>query len=391
MESNRFRFLTVVWGPAYTDAFLNVCVRSLLAPANLPVFTRYTESTYTIYTTQRDIERFRSSDIFGRLAGLMKVEFGVIQANPWLDKYNLMTHCHAHGIRSAQHEDCGFFIMSPDVVWSNSSFSRLLEISQTPTPLVAMATMPRVVKESFLPDYFNQLGSDDALPARELVSLSLRHLHPVTISQFWDEPLRTGAGPGDFLWRLGDEGLLVRAFQLQPVLIRPVNRDAVPEIAFDADYPLKACPNPADVLVIHDSDDVHCVDFTNRNTPDLILPGYETIEGTVRWAVANTNQLHRELVRHSVRVHSRDLSEAWVAADRRADEVIREILTRLEKVGARGALRASPFRYLSLRFLVTKWREYGTKKFFLLTLARAVAPVVRLLGLDRVRVTTTPA
>jgi hypothetical protein len=380
----------VVWGAAYTDAFLNVCVRSLLSPGNLPVFAKHTDSHYTIYTTEADFPRFQSSAVFGRLTDLVKVEFGVIRVPGFVDKYKRMTQCHAHGISSMRHEDCGFFIMSPDVVWADGSFARLLELSRLPTRLIAMATMPRVVKETFLPAYANRLSGRDALSPRDLVSLSLEHMHPVTRSQFWDDPARTGTGPGDLLWRVGDEGFVVRAFQLQPVLIRPVDRDAIPEVAFDADYPRKACPNPTDVLVITDSDEVHCVDFTSLGTPNLVLAGYQTVEGTTRWAAANTDTFHRALVTHTVRIHRTDMSHAWTAAERRSDEVIAEVLSRLEDLNMASVPKLSLLRYVSWRFFHAKWREKGSRWLLERALLRIVAAALRFLGLDRLRVRTIP-
>jgi hypothetical protein len=392
MASHRFRFLTVVWGKAYTDAYLNVVLRSQLSPGNLPVFAKHSDSVYTIYTTEADIERCRASEMFQRLREVMQVEFAVIRKNRFVSKYNLMTQCHAHGIRSARGEECGFVLLTPDVVWSDGSFGRLLELAASPSPMIMMATMPRVVKETFLPAYAERLNGADALPPRELVSVALQHIHPVTQSCLWDDPNRTGAGPGDFLWRVGDDGLLLRAFQLQPLLIRPVDRDAVPEIAIDADYPSRICPNPADALIIDDSDDVCAVDFTTiADAPTLVLRGYETMEGTVKWAETNADALHRSLLRRTIRIHTRDLSDAWAVAERRSDEVVTEILTRLEGVDRQTSAqpsRLSRWRYLSPRFLAAKCRDRGPRDFFRTSVARVAAPLGRLTGWDRVRVTS---
>jgi hypothetical protein len=390
MAPDRFRFLTVVWGKAYTDAYLNVVLRSQLSPGNLPMFAKHSDSIYTIYTTEADIERCRASEVFQRLREVMQVELAVIRKNRFVSKYNLMTQCHAHGIHSARGEECGFVLLTPDVVWSDGSFGRLLELSASPSPMIMIATMPRVVKETFLPDYTERLNGADAMPPRELVSVALQHIHPVTQSCVWDDPNRTGAGPGDFLWRVGDEGLLLRAFQYQPLLVRPVDRDAVPEIAIDADYPSKICPNPAEALVIGDSDVVCAVDFTAiADASSLVVRGYETMEGTVKWATANADAFHRTLLTRTVRLHTRDFSDAWSAAQRRSDEVVGEILGRLDDGDHTRAAptRLSPWRYFSPRFLVNKWRDRGPRDFFRTTVARVAAPLGRLLGWDRVRVT----
>jgi len=159
------------------------------------------------------------------------------------------------------------------------------------------------------------------------------------------------------------------------LMVSPVDREAVPIVSIDTDYGVKACPNPADLYVVQDSDDICLVDFTSTSSnPATQFTRIRTFAGLVDWAEGQTDALHREFVKHRLRFHWRDCSGAWEEVERRSDALVEAILAPLGPPPARlGVIRRSSLPYFSVRFLVGRLREKGVWEF----LQRAYATLAR--------------
>ncbi len=264
----------------------------------------------------------------------------------------------------SQNDDCALIFLSPDVIWADGAFSRLLEISDSGKRLVAMGSF-RLAKETFIPDLFEQYGRNGELQpisSRQLVKLGLRHLHPVTESQYWNEA-KSSSHFGHLIWPVKDEGLIVRQFHSFPLLVRPVDKTTVPIRTLDADYGLKACPDIEDVYMVQDSDEMCFMDFTSSdqmcdfgNRED----GVEEFERAVEWANRNANKLHLEFIKKKIRIHWKDISDNWGDIEMRSDEVVKAILARVENSkNADDPVILSRMRYLSIRFFRDQLRSLG--------------------------------
>ncbi len=360
---DRFRFVAVVWGADFTDAFLKACLPSQLFPGNLVHFAKHSNSIYRIYTSDRDAKTIQESGVYRSLSAIMPVELAVISGMSYVGKYKAMTQCHAHFVRSTRDDDCALVFMSPDVVWADGAFARLLEITKSGKQGVAIST-PRLARESFIPAFVKEYSKDGILQPimpRQLVRIALDHLHPVTTSQFWGSRKNSSMTPSVSYWPVNQEGLLARQFHLFPLMIRPVDRDAVPTISVDNDYWLKACPDPADVYVVQDSDEMCAVDFTSvSDTNDLIKPGSQNVKEVTDWTRWNTHALHREFVKHKIRFHWFDLSENWRDVEQRSDAIVESILSLIDVSGNASTQHGlSRMRYFSPRFLAGKVRRKG--------------------------------
>lgn len=376
-----FRFVVVVWGTDFTDAFLKVCLPSQLFPGNLIYFAQHTDSIYYIYTTAKDANIIKHSSIYKRLSAIMPVKVLVISGISYVGKYQAMTQCHAHFIRSANDEDCAFIFMTPDIVWADGSFARLLEISKSGKRVVAIGSV-RLTKETFIPAFLEQYGKDgnvQPITPRQLVKLALNHLHPSTLAQLWCTENNSGLAQGELFWQVSDEGLLLRHFRLQPLMVRPVNKDSVPTTAIDADYTFKACPDPADIHIVHDSDEMCYMDFTPRSDANQVITiGNRTVEKGAEWARVNTEALHRQFVRHRIRLHWGDCSEKkWGDIERRSDAFVDSVLFQIPNRVISVPSPLSRSRYISPRFLAGKVRQMGAGRFFKQLFSVVVHPLLR--------------
>jgi hypothetical protein len=376
-----FRFVAVVWGTDFTEAFQNVCLPSFLTPGNLGFVAQNTDSLFQIYTTPQDRKTICQSPAYRRLSAIMPVEIAEIRGLSLFPKYQVMTQSHAHFIRSAQGDDCPLVFVSPDIVLADGSLTRLLEVAESGKRLVAMGAV-RLVKETFVPAYLQQYRRDgivQPIAPRELVKLALEHLHPITKSMLWNPDGDSETTPLDLLWAVGQEGLILRQFHPCPLMVWPIDKDAVPIHTVDADYTCKAVPNPADVYVVQDSDDICLMDFTSLSQAEQLNAhgGGHSMENVAEWARRNTHDIHRECVKYNIRLHWTDCSEKWRKVEEQADSVVGEILSLTEATGKQSEpMHFSRMRYFSPGFLIGKLMEKGIVAFLKQIFNRVALPVI---------------
>ena len=68
--------------------------------------------------------------------------------------------------------------------------------------------------------------------------------------------------PLGMYWPVGAEGLLARSFHLRPLMIDPKGSQVLPKGTIDAGLLARACPDPAHVHVVTDSDELVVFELT---------------------------------------------------------------------------------------------------------------------------------
>lgn len=358
-----FKFACVVWGSTFVKGFLDVCLASMLTRGNLPHLAERTRCTFRIYTTAGDIAAIRASASYRRLKNVMPVEIAVISAIGRVGRYQAMTQCHADFIRSARADESALVFVCPDVVWADGAGARLYEILASGKRMVALLT-PRVVKETFLAELLARYQEDGQLspiPSRDLVRLSMLHLHPELTAAIWRGQSRAGSFASGAYW-MAEGGYLARQFHLFPLAVVPEHRDAVPAVSVDADYCLAACPDPSDVYIVEDSDDLCLVDFTTLESARPVPMTGTPVEQMVSWARGRTDTRNREFATHVLRYHWTDVPLSWDAVERQSDDFINAVLAQLDRPDqVATSARPSRARYFSPRFIIRNLREHGVR------------------------------
>lgn len=394
-----FKFVAIVWGSDFVDSFLNVCLPSQLFPGNLIYFSQKTNSTYRIYTSAKDVEVILKSKSYRDLSDLMPVEIAVISGLSYIGKYQAMTECNAHFIQSSGGDDCAFIFMSPDIVWADGAFTRLLEIYESGKRMVLAGTV-RLLKDTFISELKRQYSQNNILQpmtSRQLVRLALDHLHPITLSQFWNVNEARSTHFGHLVWPVGDEGLIVRQFHLFPLLVKSADKNVVPIRSTDDDYTINACPDFDDVYVVEDSDEMCFMDFTSSSQvnevidvrdPNLI----QSIGNIAKWAKLSTNKRHREFLRCKINLHWNDFSREWVELGKSSDEVIEAILSLVEEGHHEYApIPLSNQMHLSIDELVVKFRSMGAIGFLQKIFSRLYLFGMKIIYGPNVRIKIIPA
>ena len=321
-------FITVVWGAAYSELYLDVVLPSQLSPGNLLYFRdEGVRAAYKIYTKREDSERIRQAAIFSELSAVLPVEIILIDDVNIGEKYEALAECHRRAIKSADEACAALVFLSPDSIWSDGTFRNLCRAAAAGTQAV-MVSGVRVVKETFVPAYaICHRGNGRAstgIQARELVKLSLDHLHPVTRSLFWDSA-HFSTWPSHLYWAVDREGFVARCFHLHPLMVNPSRRGLLPRNTIDDDYIALACPDPVALHVVEDSDELVGCEISEYNQFGSFPPRKSSALAVALWAKYHARANHVSFSRRTIRFHHADLSERWRQAESRSDSVMNSI------------------------------------------------------------------
>ena len=331
------KFVCAVWGDVFTNTFLNVCLPSMLSEGNLQFVAAQSDSSYHIYTLPSDIKSIDCSPAIRKLRALMQVEVVRPEADlPDGDKdkpYALMMAAHADFIKKSNSDGSAMVFIPPDTVWGNGSFRRLLEIAQSGKRLVMLGSA-RLEKESFLSS-LQRYMKPPGISKRDLVRLAMNHLHNETESLVWNSGV-SNIWPSILFWKVRREGLIVRAFHLHPLMVRPhIGSNFIPLTAsIDGGYLANVCPDPADEYIVLDSDEIVAFELsTRRYRANQISFQRLTPPVIAKWANSTTNVTnfrHRQFIQHKIRLHAKAFSRTWKAIEEDSDRVVHEIRILLE-------------------------------------------------------------
>ena len=250
--SRTFHFSTVVWGPWHTGVYLDVNLPSLLAAANLEAFAGRHKVIYRIFTSEADLARIEASPAYQRAKAIVSVELIGQSIDGSIDPIAMHHILWRRSIDDARNAGAMILLIPPDVVWSSGSFGHIAERAAEGKKAIFMTYM-RVVSETAVPEverlFLDPSRSVIEAPARDLVALGMRNIHPLTLTYARDSdnfPIH----PEFILWPVGGEGYLMR------VLVREMF--AYDPRCFDLNgHALMAHrPAPDDVHYITDSDDL---------------------------------------------------------------------------------------------------------------------------------------
>jgi hypothetical protein len=213
-----------------------------------------------------------------------------------------MSQCYERGIRFSEGVDTAFIFLTPDCLWADGSF-RNMDVLQRRGKRAIMivglrACRPEVVAK-IKSQHMDAAGTTATIPARDLVSLALQHLHPLSIAHICN-----GYGNrsiGHYYWELNGKGLLARCFHIHPLMVRPLVPGSRVVGTLDHDFVRLACPDYADVHVVVDSDEICGIELSERNhLSHMISPNNINDEALFDWIHEWTNHYHRCFVRERI-------------------------------------------------------------------------------------------
>jgi len=346
VKSMNFHLINVVWGEAYTKLLLDVCLPTQLAPGNIAAL-EHSRSVYKIYTTAKDAETITKHPIYSALVKAINTQIKIFNVpNDYLKQHHhqLMTYCHNHAIIEANRDNSALIILCPDCVWSAQTFANLIKITKTGKRVVVVPSLS-VVTETFIPEFLEKFGTTNngypiEISSRDLVKISLAHLHPLMKSYTWEQGGVSNTWPSYFHWDVDETGIITRSFRMHPLMIVPRIKNVLSPDPIDSYYISLSCPNLDDFHVVDDSDQVFVANIVKFNKEDwnqnILHDGTKSgITESVAWLKqyngTHVKPCHRLFFQHKVKIHSQPISAKWKKIEEESDQIVDLIIKGAEQ------------------------------------------------------------
>ena len=314
-----YRFVTVTWGDQFTDLLLDVMLPNQLTPGNLGYFRGHPGCVYRIFTREADAARIAKSPVYAKLLSVMPAELVVVPdlgaESGHHAAYDDMSRCHRLAIAEAEAADAAMIFLPGDAIWSEGSFRRLSELCESGYRAVLIAGI-RLVRETyvdaFLDRFFDPATLEARAGARDLVAHALNHLHPLTNAYRLDSD-QFISFPSHLIWPVEDRGFLLKAFHLHPAIVKPQVPGGALSVTIDHDYLKQACPDPTQIYVVEDSDEILQVAVDARDhRSDLLKPNRFNLTRFAEFAKGRTEDFQRKIfVEKAIYVHSDAIGSDW--------------------------------------------------------------------------------
>ena len=343
----RFHLINVVWGENYTKLLLDICLPTQLAAGNLPAL-RNSESIYKIYTTAKDAEIISNHPSYIELSKVVETRIKVFRMpDNYLKRHHhqLMNYCHNHAIIEANYDNCALLILCPDCAWSDQTFNNIIRLAKTTKKRVIVVPSLSVVTETFVPAFLkkfsmNNDGSAISVSSRDLVKISLEHLHPLMKSYMWNDGGVDNIWPSYFHWDVDGTGMITRNFRMHPLMIDPLIKNVLSPDPIDSDYIALSCPNIDDFYVVDDSDEIFVANIVKFNKEDwnqnILHNGTKSgVAESAAWLKqyngTHVKPCHKLFFDYKVKIHSQPISSKWEEVERESDEIASLIIQGAEK------------------------------------------------------------
>ena len=323
-----FHFLVPVWGEAYTRLFLDVVLPAHLSPGNLRAMSRPERCVYRIFTTPENFDVIRSAEAFGRLEKVMPVELHAIDLTGDA-RYGKMSECYQQGVHLADADDAAIFFLNADLLFADGSFAaceRLVARGVRVVETTGIRLLKPAVSAQLLAHHWSASDGWVKVTSRELIGIALDNLHPIMRRPFWDGREARDLVPSNLIWPVAREGLLLRCYHLHPLVVWPEKKNVSFYGTVDDDYPHLACPDPAGVHVVEDSDELLFCELSDLSHDVGGGIRRQSIPALALWARAVTHPRHRALARHRIRLHATEVTPSlWEPVERASDAVLARV------------------------------------------------------------------
>src|SRR5271168_116970 len=183
-----------VWGYKFVRQFLDVGLRTMLAPGNVPALAAALPCEFILLTRYEDEPFLRLHPSFRALSDVCAVEIRLIDHLITGSNYSTtITLAYAEAIRAEGPDmlDTCFFLLVSDYIVADGSFGNALARVIAGASGIQVGNF-QVSLEDALPWLEEQLAATPgalALPPRQVLRWAFSHLHPATVANTVNYPL----------------------------------------------------------------------------------------------------------------------------------------------------------------------------------------------------------
>ena len=308
----RVKVLVAVWGASYIDAFTRLALPSLLAPGNLPALGDATRLEVCILTSERDVPLFEANPAIAALRKLCPVGFLGIDDLLGSAVYGItLTLAYMRGI-AAEGEDMvnvHFMFFNSDFILAAGSLQSLARHILAGRRCV-MAPSFRAAAEHVEPLLLSRTDASRQVlevPARELVGMALRHLHPTTVAKTINQGVFRSLYHNQLYWRVDKDTVLARFYLMFMLCIRPERVVRTANTYCDYGFAPELCPS-GDMVFLTDSDEFFMLETqAHRHEAMHIRIGPHRIADIAGYLSEWTTREHRLFAKQDLIFHAGDI------------------------------------------------------------------------------------
>ncbi len=330
------RLLLPVWGYRYVQQFLDFALPTMLAPGNVPALAGMLPCTFVLLTSSGDAELLAEHPGYRLLSSICDTEIQLIDDLITGDNYSTtITLAYERAVRATGEDmldTCFFFLISDYLVAEGSLRNALARILAGASGVLAGNF--QIIQEDAAPEFyerFEQDGPELKIPARELMSWALDHLHPMTGANMVNFLLSHTSHTNRLFWRVDQDTLIGRFYLMHMICIRPEVADFVIGSSCDYSFIPEMCPSGS-VDVLTDSDEYLVVEMQPRDHERAFLRMGPFVPSALAETLSEwTTARHRENVRSTLVFHAKDVPSALPQVMSEADRFIELVGTKLSK------------------------------------------------------------
>jgi len=260
--------LLPVWGSQYVRRFLELCLPTLLSPKNIPALVQEFPCSFILLSSENDERDIVSHPAWQRLAKLCRVE--ILLIDDLITGRNhtaTITLGFERVLRRANHtmrQTCFIFLMS-DYLMADGSLASVLATIRGGARAVLAGNF-QVVAEDALPllrSRVDHTSSEIIFQPRDLIRLSIAHLHPATIANVVNFGLTHNAHCNRLFWQVDEDTIIGRFYLLHPIAIHPEVNDFIVGSSWDYSFIPELCPS-GKVTTLTDSDQYLVIEAQGR-------------------------------------------------------------------------------------------------------------------------------
>jgi hypothetical protein len=304
-QNLRYVLIIPVWGDHHTTLFLRYCIPFLLTDGNVGAFPDRRLQVH-IASRRSDFVRMNQDANYRSLAAAADLRETEIDDLVNLSvPHRAMTECYLHVIRSLpQPDDTVTILPTPDCILSRNALKKIIERMEGGWRAVMVCGL-RLTLETAGPVLDQMIASPEGaagLNERELCSVALNNLHPITLSCNVASEEFMVTWPSHVYWVAPDRSwLMAHCFHLHPIAVRGVPRSIDIHSTIDGDYLLGLGAVSRQLCICPDSDDFFCVELSPHAKRILGPVGRLTKRALVRFSVSGCNPLHRGFFAQCIR------------------------------------------------------------------------------------------
>lgn len=260
-----------VWGEEYVRFFCEMVVPNLLSKGNLGDLNKIVDCEIYLFTNENSYVGLAEHPAVIDLSKKFSLCIRIIenQASE-TNKYSIMSMAHDMAIKKALISDSALLFINADVLFSVNSLKRIGELIKSGKRVIEMIGF-RTIKEGMektLKAKFQDAGNVIDIEADELLELSLKNMHNISLSHFVDikNPPLGGHLPFNHYWSVGSMGIVGRGSHLFPIYVYPERKSYKEElITIDWNFVEAVCPKKIDRYVVQDPQEIFIVEVSDSN------------------------------------------------------------------------------------------------------------------------------